>query len=153
MFPPPAGCCGAPTRANTAIAANAFEAVRLLVDTCGWIEWLVDGALADHFARALEQTDRLVVPTTIQFELYKWVCRERDEATALEVVAMTEKARVVPLDTRIALLAAELAHKHRLSFADAIVYATAETLGATVVTCDDHFESLPGVEYYSKKQA
>jgi len=127
--------------------------VRVLVDTCGWIEWLVDGALADHFAQALGQTDRLVVPTAVQFELYKWVCRERDEATALAVVAMTEKADVVPLDTRIALRAAELALQHRLPFADAIIYATAETFRATVITCDDHFRALPRVEYYSKKSA
>jgi len=126
--------------------------MKALVDTCGWIEWLIDGDLADKFADALTQTDRLIVPTAVQFELYKWVRRERDEARALEVIAVTEQAQIVPLDSRIALLAAELALDRRLPFADAIIYGTARTLGATVVTCDDHFESLPGVEYYSKNR-
>lgn len=144
-------CLGAPIRVVIATEPIGSEFVRVLVDTCGWIEWLVDGALADRFAGALAQNDQLIVPTAVQFELYKWVCRERDEATALEVVAMTEKAHVVPLDTRIALLAAEHSLQHRLPFADAIIYGTAQTVGATVVTCDDHFERLPDVEYYSKK--
>ena len=125
--------------------------MQILVDTCGWIEWLVGGALADHFAEALRQSDRLVVPTAVQFELYKWVRRERGEATALEVVAMTEEAHIVSLDSRIALIAAEHALRHHLPFADAIIYGTAQTIGAKVITCDDHFEALPGVEYYSKK--
>lgn len=125
--------------------------MRVVVDTCGWIEWLVDGRLADRFADALENPEQLVVPTVVQFELYKWIRRERDETTALEVIAATEQATIVPLDSRIALLAAELALEHRLPFADAIVYGTARTLDAAVQTCDDHFASLPGVRYFSKK--
>jgi predicted nucleic acid-binding protein len=125
--------------------------MRVVVDTCGWIEWLVDGRLADRFADALENPEQLVVPTVVQFELYKWIRRERDETTALEVIAATEQATIVPLDSRIALLAADLALEHRLPFADAIVYGTARTLDAAVQTCDDHFASLPGVRYFSKK--
>lgn len=43
----------------------------VLVDTCGWIEWLIDGDLANDFEAALLDTDRLLVPTSVQFELYK----------------------------------------------------------------------------------
>ena len=91
------------------------------------------------------------MPSTVQFELYKSVRRERNEAKALEVVAVTEPAQIVALDSRIALLAAELVLAHRLPFADAIIYGTARTIGATVGTCDDRFQSLPGVEYYPEK--
>jgi len=37
----------------------------VLVDTCGWIEWLVDGALADSFQPFLEDAGALVVPTVV----------------------------------------------------------------------------------------
>lgn len=126
----------------------------ILIDTCGWIEWLVDGELANRFAPHLSNPENfpenLIVPTVIQFELYKWVKRERDEATALEIIALTEQCRVVGLNTAIALLAADLSLTHRLSFADALIYATAQQHTATLITADDHFEGLPQVECYPK---
>lgn len=122
-----------------------------LVDTCGWIEWLTDGALADTFEPWLQQTDQVLVPTAVQFELYKWVKREQGEAKALEVAALTEQGQVVALHTAISLLAADLALQHGLSFADAIIYATAQYHEAELVTADDHFEGLAGVTYFNKK--
>lgn len=56
-----------------------------VVDTCGWIEWLTDGVLAAEFEPQLENLSDVCIPTVIQFELYKWVKRERGEARALEV--------------------------------------------------------------------
>ena len=96
-----------------------------LVDTCGWIEWLVDGPLAARFSDWLCAPEALVVPTVVQFELYKWVKRERDETIALEVIGFTYEAEVLPLTPHLALTAADLALAHRLSFADAVVYASA----------------------------
>lgn len=122
----------------------------ILVDTCGWIEWLVDGELADKFAPHLSAPEEIIVPTAIQFELYKWVKRERDEVTALETIALTEQCRVVPLDTSTALLAADLSLAHRLAFADALIYATTQHHAATLITADDHFADLPQVELFRK---
>jgi len=122
-----------------------------LVDTCGWIEWLTDGALADDFAAALLTTDELIVPTSVQFELYKWVRRERGEALALEAVALTERGQIVPLSSAIALLAADLALDYKLSFADAIIYATSRQHQALLLTSDDHFKGLPDVRYITKR--
>lgn len=125
----------------------------VIVDTCGWIEWLTDGALAEDFRPWLADTERLLVPTSIQFELYKWVKRERGEAVALEAVAWTEQARVIPLDSNIALLAADAALQYRLSFADAIIYASARRHQAELVTADDHFEGLDGVTFFDKRES
>lgn len=125
----------------------------ILVDTCAWIEWLVDGALAEQFEAPLSDRDQLLVPTAVQFELYKWTRRERGEAMALEVVALTEQGRVVPLSSAIALLAGDLALDHGLSFADAIIYATARQHQAQLLTCDDHFEGLEDVTYMPKRSS
>ena len=57
-----------------------------VVDTCGWIEWLTDGVLADKYAPYLESLEEVHVPTSVQFELYKWVKRESSEEQALEVI-------------------------------------------------------------------
>ncbi len=121
-----------------------------LVDTCGWIEWLTDGRLADQFQPYLEETEELVIPTSLQFELYKWAKRERGETPALEAVALTEQGTIIPLSTSLALQAADLALNHRLLFADAIIYATARQAGVPLVTSDDPFEGLPEVTYFTK---
>jgi len=122
-----------------------------VVDTCGWIEWLIDGALADKYAPYLADNDNLMVPTLVQFELYKWCLREKDEPTALDVIGITEACLVRPLDTRIALSATDLAIRHKLAMADAIVYATALVVGGQLVTSDAHFKGLPEVLFWQKK--
>lgn len=124
----------------------------VLVDTCGWIEWLTDGALAEPFRPYLAATGELIVPTVVQFELYKWVRRERDEAQALQVIALTEQSRVVALSTALALFAADLAREHRLAFADALIYATARQNAAQLITADAHFKDLPAVTYFPKQR-
>ena len=67
----------------------------VLVDTCGWIEWLTDGALAKSFLPHMKTPETLVIPTSLQFELYKWAKREQGETQALEAVALTEQGRVI----------------------------------------------------------
>jgi predicted nucleic acid-binding protein len=125
----------------------------ILVDTCGWIEWLTEGALADSFASYMQDTAELLVPTTVQYELYKWVKRESDENTALDTIALADDSLVIPLSTDIALVAADLSLSHKLAFADAVIYASARKYNVELVTSDDYFEGLPGVTYFPKKDA
>ena len=120
----------------------------ILVDTCGWIEWLTEGALVNSFAAYMKDPAELLVPTTVQYELYKWVKRESDENKALDTIALADDSLVVPLSTDIALVAADLTLSHKLAFADAVIYATALKYNVELVTSDDHFEGLPGVTYF-----
>ncbi len=62
----------------------------------------------------------------------------------------SEMCIVADLDTATALSAAELCTRHRLASADAIVYATALAHGADLLTCDRHFQALPGVRSVPK---
>ena len=64
--------------------------------------------------------------------------------------SFTQVCQVVPLDTEIALAAAEGCRVHKLALADAIVFATASARGAALLTCDTHFEGLPGVTLVEK---
>lgn len=123
----------------------------VLVDTCGWIEWLTDGALSKSFGTYLKTPSKLLVPSIIQFELYKWICRERDQTMALNIIAVTEESNVVSIDTHVALTAADVARKHKLAMADALIYACCEIHNVELITCDSHFKQLPGVKYFPKK--
>ena len=89
----------------------------------------------------------------MQLELAKWLTREVGEDKADRVIAFTETCNVADLDTATALSAAELCAKHKLSTADAIIYATALAHGADLLTCDRHFKNLPGVRFVAKRGA
>jgi predicted nucleic acid-binding protein len=47
-------------------------------------------------------------------------------------------------------LAAELGAKHKLATADSIVYATALSHEADLLTCDAHFEGLRNIKLVKK---
>lgn len=122
----------------------------ILVDTCGWIEWLTNEKLAKLFEPYLTNTAELIVPTLVQYELYKWVNREKNAEMAYEVVGLTENSLVLPLDTNLALYAADMARDYQLAMADAIIYATCKKYEATLITSDKHFKALPQVKYFEK---
>jgi predicted nucleic acid-binding protein len=122
-----------------------------VVDTSAWIEWLTGSALGTRLGQDFPEQAHCIVPTIVQLELAKWLGREVGEEQADQVIAYTQKCVVVPLDTRIALLAAELHREYKLAAADAIVYATARHQGADLLTCDAHFEGLLAVLLHAKK--
>lgn len=111
---------------------------------------MTDSPLAKSYARYLASTDTLIVPTLVQHELYKWLYREIDQATALSAIAATQTAKVIAFDTSLALLAADTAREFKLATADAIIYATARQHDATLVTSDAHFANLPQVKFFQK---
>ncbi|WP_300653720.1 type II toxin-antitoxin system VapC family toxin [Hydrogenophaga sp.] len=121
-----------------------------VVDTSAWIEWLIASPVGKRLAKEIPDKDLCVVPTIVQLELSKWLWRELGESQADQVIAYTMKCQVAPLDTATALLAADLHRQHKLATADAIVYATAVQQGAELLTCDAHFEGLPGVILVTK---
>ena len=121
-----------------------------VVDTSAWIEWLTDGALSKQLGQQFPYKLHCLVPTIVQLELSKWLVRELGEEQADQVIAYTQQCVVVPLDTAISLLAADLCRQHKLTTADAIVYATAQHAGADLMTCDAHFEGLPDVALFPR---
>ena len=121
-----------------------------VVDTSAWIEWFVDSTLGRSLAGEIPRREECIVPAIVQLELAKWLRREVGEERADEVIAYTQKCIVVALDTPVALLAAEMHRLHRLATADAIVYATALSRSADLLTCDAQLAKLPGVLYHRK---
>lgn len=123
----------------------------VVVDTSAWVEFLVDSATGRALVPHWPLRARTIVPTIVQLELAKWGRRELDESRTDQILAYTQKSVVVGLDTRLALLAAELHREHGLATADAIVYATARRDGASLLTCDAHFDGLPSVVLEAKR--
>lgn len=123
-----------------------------VIDTSVWIEWLVGTPLGTKLEREIPDKSECIVPTIVQLELAKWLTREISEDEADQMIAYTQKCVVAPLDTRIALLAADLHRHYKLATADAVVYATAREFNAELLTCDRHFEKLPEVAFFKKSR-
>ena len=121
----------------------------ILVDSCGWLEYLADGTNAGAYAKALEKLNGVLVPTICIHEVFKKVLQERGEGPALEVAALTQRGSVVELDATIAMNAAKLGSELGLPLADSVILATARAHHAPVWTQDTHFKGLSGVRFIS----
>ena len=122
-----------------------------VVDSSGWLEYFADGPNAHHFAKPIEATSKLIVPTLSIFEVFKRVMMQRGEDAALEAAALMRQGRVVPLDDALALEAARLSVAERLPMADSVILATARAYRATLWTQDADFENVAtGVRYIAK---
>ena len=121
-----------------------------LVDSSGWLEFFTAGPLVDVYASHLKNLHEVITPTIVLYEVYKVIKRQRSEEEALAAAAQMGKTRIVPLTDMIALTAADVSLAHQLAMADAVVFATALTEGATLLTSDSDLAALPGVTYLKK---
>jgi predicted nucleic acid-binding protein len=121
-----------------------------LVDSSGWLEYFADGPNAKVFAKALRDTDQILVPSVCLYEVYKIILQQRGPSAALQAVALMRQGRIVELGERIALLAAELSLKHKVPMADSVILATARTHDAHVWTRDADFTGIDGVTVVQK---
>ena len=121
-----------------------------VVDSCGCIEYLVDGPNAAFFAPAIEDEEELLVPAVSLLEVCRWVLRRSGKDEALRVVQAMSRGRAAPLDAALAVEAARVSVERDLSLADSVMLATAQGHGADLWTQDEHFKGLPGVRYKPK---
>ena len=121
-----------------------------VIDTSIWIEIYLGSELGRRHLPLLSAPEAIIVPTIVQYEIFKWLSRERTSEEATLAVTFTGECLVQELTTEVAILAAELSAVHKLHATDAIIFATAQLHDAPMVTSDAHFRDLPGVEYFEK---
>lgn len=117
----------------------------LLVDSSGWLEYLTEDSKAGDFAPYIESHAPLIVPTIVLYEVFKMLLRERGKTAADRFASEAFRRVIVPLDENLALAAARVSLESRLTMADAIIYATAQSCEAQLITGDSAFRGLPGV--------
>ncbi|NCC60887.1 MAG: type II toxin-antitoxin system VapC family toxin [Verrucomicrobiae bacterium] len=118
-----------------------------LVDTSGWIEFFFGGPNAAYFAKPIERSAELLVPTICLYEVFKKVNVAGNEAQALQAVAQMREGHVVDLTEPIALSASLISIKYKLPMADSMIYATSLANNAMLWTQDIDFVDMPGVKY------
>jgi predicted nucleic acid-binding protein len=123
----------------------------IIVDSCGWLEWFSNGALADQYHPHLQDKEKLLVPVIVLYEVYKFLKREIGEEKALAAMAYMKNCQVVAMDETLALAAADTSLRESLAMADAIILATAHYHDCQVVTSDADLKGNPGVQFIPKK--
>ena len=118
-----------------------------LVDTSGWIEYFFAGPNATYFAKPIENTATILVPTICLYEVFKKINIVGNEAQAMQAVAQMREGLVLELTESIALSASLISIKNKLPMADSMIYASALANNATIWTQDIDFKKLPGVKY------
>jgi len=127
-----------------------------VLDTYARIEYFSNGENSARIADLLESREELFTPTIVLAEAKRKLIRElsKDRKAVLADMLRFMKTRslIVDLNWVIAEKVAEivdttLPDKSNFGLADAIVLATARTLGAKVVTGDEHFKGLKDVVF------
>lgn len=121
-----------------------------VVDSSAWLSYFAGDNNAEEFAAAIEDVEKLLVPSITLIEVFKCIVRQRDENSALQGIAHMEQGKVVPLDSSLAIDAAVFGLKYKLPLADSIIYATGNKFSAVVWTQDADFKALPNVKYFPK---
>jgi len=111
----------------------------------------VDGANADFFARPVQNTGELLVPTISLCEVFKHVVINRSEGEALRAVAVMQQGRLIDLDSNIAISAAKASADLKMPMADSVMLASARANDARLWPQDEDFKDIEGVEYVQKK--
>ncbi len=121
-----------------------------VVDSSAWLSYFAGDKNASKFAAAIEEIDKLLVPSIAITEVFTSVGRQRDEESALAVVAHMEQGRVIPLDAELAINAASFGLMYKLPLADSIIFATARKYNAVLWTQDSDFDGLEKVRYWPR---
>lgn len=119
---------------------------KYVVDSSGWIEYLGNGPKAGSFAPYLENSENLLLPTIVVYEVYKKLLHVHESTLAEQFLsqAFSFNAREIVVDIPVAALAAKISLDLKLAMADAIIYACAKSQNAELMTSDHHFSGLPG---------
>jgi predicted nucleic acid-binding protein len=122
-----------------------------VVDSSGWLEYFAGGPNANFFAKPIEATADLVVPTLSLYEVFKKIAQQRGEGDALQAVAVMQQGTVVDLSSTLALAAAQVSLQLAIPMADSVILATARAADAVLWTQDADFAEVPGVRYIARK--
>ena len=123
-----------------------------VVDSSAWLEYFACGPNAGRFASAIEDVEKLVVPSICLLEVFKRVIQQRDEHMALQAAALMRQAFVADLTATVALNSARIGAALKLPLADSVILATAREHEAVVWTQDADFDGIEGVKYFPKKK-
>ncbi len=126
----------------------------VLIDSWAWIEYWKGGRHKEQAAAYIDGDEEAVISTINLAEVYFWILRFYDEATANDKVSTIEKrCHAVVLERDIAIEAAKIKKSEKLGLADSLILSTARQVGGKVVTGDPDMQGIRDVIFLSSSQA
>ncbi len=125
----------------------------VLIDSWCWIEYYKGTVNADAVARYIEGNMIAYVSTINLSEIYRWFLlsyTDKEAKSALRDVK--DRCFIVPVDEKIAIMAAKIKHELKWGLGDSIMLATARTKNAKVVTGDPDFQGLDEAIFIGKEK-
>ncbi|HIE23608.1 MAG TPA: type II toxin-antitoxin system VapC family toxin [Candidatus Korarchaeota archaeon] len=131
--------------------------MKIVVDSYAWIELFIGSDEGDVVKEKLSEAEEIYTPDIVLAELARKYRRERVDAQIIaeRLSKIVELSRIVPIDKKVAVKAAEMdlelreeARKKGLGIPglfDAIVLAVTHIIGAKLITGDEHFRGRPEV--------
>ena len=117
----------------------------VLFDSSIWVEILNSGPKHLKCQKEFDQAERVIVPTTVIFEVYRKLASLLSEDQALSGITLLLKHEIRDLTQEVALTAADLSLQHKLGMADSLVLSHARMSEALLVTMDNDFAGLEDV--------
>jgi predicted nucleic acid-binding protein len=116
----------------------------VLLDSSVWIEFLTGGSRFLGGTNLFETPSEIALSTVNIYEIGRYVLRTSGPETMEETLAGLSRCRIIPVSHEIARLAIQLASRHGLHTADALIAATARMAGVDLVTFDKELLLLDG---------
>ena len=116
-----------------------------LLDSFAWIEYFIGSKKGATVRDYVEGDEPLYTPSICLTEIKSRYLRDKKDPTT-RIQLIVERSFIMELNKEIALLAADIKQKHKLHTIDAIINATAQHRGLTLVTGDQHFKGMRNVE-------
>lgn len=121
-----------------------------IVDSCGWLEYIANGSNAAFFQDALADEAQLLLPPLVVFEVIRRLKVQGQDFAIEPTTTIMRRLQRAELSADQLAQAALAAHSRKLAQADAIIWQTAQSYGATLYTQDADLQGLPGVAYQAK---
>ncbi|MFQ6074516.1 MAG: type II toxin-antitoxin system VapC family toxin [Candidatus Bathyarchaeia archaeon] len=115
------------------------------LDSFAWIEYFMGSKRGARVREYVESEGPLYTPAICLTEIRSRYLREGEDPTS-RLNFILDRSLIIPIDTDIALSAPDVKQRHKLHTIDAVVYASSQNKGITLVTGDRHFRDLPDTE-------
>lgn len=125
--------------------------MKSIIDSSIWLEYFLGGSLPQVCLKTINDTENLLVPSVVLYEVFKKFLKQYNETEALRVIEEICGGKVIEMDYHLSIFAAKIAKDCSLGMADSFIYATALLYEADLWTMDSDFKGLPNVNYFAKK--
>jgi len=122
-----------------------------IFDSSCWLEYFAGSINCKEYSKIIQNTDKIIIPTIIFYEVFKKLLLETDENTAISLIAHLRECKVVDIDFNISLEAARTSIEEKIPMADSIIFTVSKHYKCILYTHDSHFKDIDdNIKYIEK---